>query len=421
MTTGSPTNPPGLGNPTNSPTTARSPSWSTRSATSTGSSTWPARRACASRTCSRPTSTTTTSPAASRWPRRSARPTTSTPTTRSTSSASASATATSSRSATRCGPRRAHPRPHPPTCRTPSTRRRAPVAVFTGGSLLFGSTGRPDLLGPDHTDTLVRAQWHSAHRLAEELPDETEVYPTHGFGSFCSATQTRATSSTIGQEKTSNPALTQGEQEYVEELLAGLDEFPAYYAHMGPANSAGPGRARPVRARARRPAELRRRIDAGEWVVDLRTRSAFAAGHLTGSLNFGLDGQFITYLGWLIPGAPPSRCSARPPSRSPRRSGTWSGSASSARRRWPPASPRTGPTRRAGVLPGRHVRTSLAELRGTLGRVPVVLDVPRPGVRRGAHRRRGEPADPPPCSPTSTTSPHAALGPLRGLATAPAS
>ena len=88
-----------------------------------------------------------------------------------------------------------------------------PVAVFTGGSLLFGSTGRPDLLGPDHTDTLVRAQWHSAHRLAEELPEETEVFPTHGFGSFCSATQSEAVSSTIGQEKTSNPALTQGEQE----------------------------------------------------------------------------------------------------------------------------------------------------------------------------------------------------------------
>ena len=228
-----------------------------------------------------------------------------------------------------------------------------PVAVFTGGSLLFGSTGRPDLLGPDHTDTLVRAQWHSAHRLAEE-PEETEVF--HGFGSFCSATQSEAVSSTIGQEKTSNPALTQGEQEYVDALLAGLDEFPAYYAHMGPANSAGPGAPDLSAPELADPAELRRRIDAGEWVVDLRTRSAFAAGHLTGSLNFGLDGQFITYLGWLIRGTPPSRCSARHPRTSPRRSGTWPGSASSARRRWPPASPRTGPRRRAGVVPGRHVR-----------------------------------------------------------------
>jgi len=176
-----------------------------------------------------------------------------------------------------------------------------PVAVFTGGSLLYGSTGRPDLLGPDHTDTLVRAQWRSAHRLAQELPDETEVYPTHGFGSFCSATQSEALSSTIGQEKIANPALTQDEEEYVEKLLAGLDEWPAYYAHMGPANSAGPDAPDLSEPTPADPAELRRRIEAGEWVVDLRTREAFAAGHLMGSVNFGIDGQFITYLGWIMP------------------------------------------------------------------------------------------------------------------------
>ena len=73
------------------------------------------------------------------------------------------------------------------------------VGVFSGGSLLFGSTGRPDLLGPDHTRALVHHQYASAHRLAAELPDQAQVLPTHGFGSFCSATQSDATASTIGQ------------------------------------------------------------------------------------------------------------------------------------------------------------------------------------------------------------------------------
>ena len=175
-----------------------------------------------------------------------------------------------------------------------------PFAVFTGGSLLFGATGRPDLMGEEHTDTLVRHQHASAHRLAEELPDEAEVYPTHGFGSFCSATQTDATSSTIGQEKTQNPVLTQDEETYVRELLDGLGAYPAYYAQMGPRNEAGPDApdlSTPERADA---AELRRRIEAGEWVVDLRNRTAFAAGHAPGTVNFGLDGGFATYLGWLI-------------------------------------------------------------------------------------------------------------------------
>jgi rhodanese-related sulfurtransferase/glyoxylase-like metal-dependent hydrolase (beta-lactamase superfamily II) len=180
-----------------------------------------------------------------------------------------------------------------------------PVAVFTGGSLLYGSTGRPDLLGPDHTDTLDTAQWHSARRLAGELPDETAVYPTHGFGSFCSATQATGDASTIGREKRINPALTQDLARYVAELLAGLDADPAYYAHMGPANADGPGDVGLAPPAAADPAELRRRIDAGEWVVDLRNRTAFAAGHVAGTLSFGLDGQFVTYLGWLIPWGTP--------------------------------------------------------------------------------------------------------------------
>jgi hydroxyacylglutathione hydrolase len=179
------------------------------------------------------------------------------------------------------------------------------VAVFTGGSLLFGSTGRPDLLGAGHAAELAHAQYASAYRLAASLPDDAEVYPTHGFGSFCAATQSEGTASTIGREKRVNPVLTGDEERYVAGLLAGLDAYPAYYAHMGPANAAGPAGpdlTPPHRADA---AELRRRIEAGEWVVDLRTRTAFAAGHVAGTFSFALDDGIATYLGWLIPwGAP---------------------------------------------------------------------------------------------------------------------
>jgi glyoxylase-like metal-dependent hydrolase (beta-lactamase superfamily II)/rhodanese-related sulfurtransferase len=174
------------------------------------------------------------------------------------------------------------------------------VGVFSGGSLLYGATGRPDLLGPEHTHDLVRHQHESAHRLADLLPDEAGVFPTHGFGSFCSATQSEATESTIGDEKRANPVLTLDEQSYVEELLAGLGAWPAYYTHMAPANvggPSGPDLSLPSRADA---TELRRRIEAGEWVVDLRNRTLFAAGHAPGTLNFGLNGAFSTYIGWLI-------------------------------------------------------------------------------------------------------------------------
>jgi rhodanese-related sulfurtransferase len=75
---------------------------------------------------------------------------------------------------------------------------------------------------------------------------------------------------------------------------------------MGPANLAAPDAAPDLTAPAPvDPAELRRRVEAGEWVVDLRSRIAFAAGHVTGTYNVGLDGSFVTYLGWLLPWGTP--------------------------------------------------------------------------------------------------------------------
>jgi hydroxyacylglutathione hydrolase len=179
------------------------------------------------------------------------------------------------------------------------------AGVFTGGSLLFGSTGRPDLLGPASTPALARAQHASARRLARELPDFAEIFPTHGFGSFCAATQAQSTASTIGREKQVNPALTLDERAYVEALLAGLDAYPSYYAHMGPANLAGPGGADLSPPQPAGAAEIRRRIESGEWVVDLRDRVAFCAGFVPGSVSFPVDGSFATYLGWVLPWGTP--------------------------------------------------------------------------------------------------------------------
>ena len=177
------------------------------------------------------------------------------------------------------------------------------VAVFTGGSLLYGSVGRTDLIAADQTDQLTRLQYRSARRLATELADGVEVRPTHGFGSFCSSGDTTGTSeSTVGTERRNNQALTIGdEDEFVRMLIAGLDDYPAYYAHMGPINRSGPGDVDLSRPGLVDTAELLRRIHAGEWVVDLRTRTAFARDHVTGTINIELADSASTYLGWLIP------------------------------------------------------------------------------------------------------------------------
>lgn len=180
-----------------------------------------------------------------------------------------------------------------------------PVGVFTGGSLLFGTTGRTDLVDEQYTEELARHQYASAQKLASILPDGAQVWPTHGFGSFCSAAQASGDSATLGEQKANNPALTLAEGDFVEQTLSGLDVYPAYYAHMGVLNKAGPeplDLREPARAE---PAELRRRLERGEWVVDLRSRKAYVVSHLAGTVALGLDGPMVTWLGWMIDwGAP---------------------------------------------------------------------------------------------------------------------
>ncbi|MFV2121237.1 MBL fold metallo-hydrolase [Streptomyces sp. Act-28] len=192
-----------------------------------------------------------------------------------------------------------------------------PVAAFTGGSLLIGTVGRPDLVEPRLTERLARAQYASAHRLAAELPDDTAVLPTHGFGSFCASARTGAADgpSTIGAEKAGNDAFAKDVDAFVADLLAGLDAVPAYYAHMAPLNTAGPAPVDLTPPAVADADEIAARLAAGEWVVDLRGRVAFARGHVAGSFNVEADGPLATYLAWLVPRGRPVTLLAESPER----------------------------------------------------------------------------------------------------------
>lgn len=176
--------------------------------------------------------------------------------------------------------------------------------LFSGGSLLAGSAGRTDLLGPAWTDRLTAAQFASVRRLAT-LPGETILRPTHGAGSFCSATAATAGPgfSTIADECRANPALIDADAlAFARRQLRGLLRYPAYYAEMGPINRSGP---RPLGALVAPPtlvpAQAAALQAAGVPLVDGRPRAVFAAGHIPGALNIELDEAFGTYVGWLLP------------------------------------------------------------------------------------------------------------------------
>ncbi len=176
------------------------------------------------------------------------------------------------------------------------------VAVFSGGSMLVGAVGRTDLLGPHLAEELAHAQYRSVNKMAELLPDPTTVGPTHGAGSFCSATPAATeTTSTIRIEKTRNPALTaRDEDTFVTQQLAGYRLFPSYYAHMGPANQAGEALPDPLTPPLLTPHAVTDAAGAAT-LVDLRDSRVFAAGHIPGSVNVPMSVEAGAYIGWALP------------------------------------------------------------------------------------------------------------------------
>lgn len=176
-------------------------------------------------------------------------------------------------------------------------------AVFTGGGVLYGTVGRPDLISKEMTQPLAEAQYESAQKLVEKVEESAQVFPTHGFGSFCSsAPGTGADASTLAEEKKVNIAYTSAsKQDFITTIIAGLGAYPRYYAHMGKMNQDGPSEMtiRPIESLDAD--QLKSMLAHDEWVIDIRDRKAYAASHPKGAAGFEMADSFSTYLGWLIP------------------------------------------------------------------------------------------------------------------------
>jgi len=175
----------------------------------------------------------------------------------------------------------------------------APVAVFTGGSLLVGAAGRSDLLGSEFADQLARLQYGSLQRLAL-LPDEVGVYPTHGEGSFCTASGAGRAASTIGQETSDNPLYRFDDVDlFVDSQLSGLTPYPAYYSHMAPINRTDPTAVDMAEISELGPDSFAE-LMTGAGVLDGRSRFDFAAGHVPGSIGIEVGDSFAPWAGWLF-------------------------------------------------------------------------------------------------------------------------
>ncbi len=174
-----------------------------------------------------------------------------------------------------------------------------PVAVFSGGSMLVAAVGRSDLVGPDATDELLGLQYRSVTGLADDLPVDVVVAPTHGAGSFCSASNVSGTTSTIEAERWQNPAcIAPTLDDFVRTQKAGYGLYPAYYSHMAEVNLTPGPRPSHAEVPSMTPAEA---VASGHDIVDVRPFDEYAAGHIAGSISTPPSDQDATYVAWTLP------------------------------------------------------------------------------------------------------------------------
>ncbi|NJC97212.1 MAG: MBL fold metallo-hydrolase [Anaerolineae bacterium] len=181
----------------------------------------------------------------------------------------------------------------------------APSALFSGGALIVGGAARTDLLSHELTQPLARHLYHTIHDKLLKFPDELEVFPTHGAGSFCVAPSSPDRTTTIGRERKTNAlAQPQTEEEFVKRALTGLPSYPTYYKYMRGINQKGAKVLggvpilKPLSA-----GEVKAMLDAdpGAVVLDVRDNKAFGAGHIPNSYGIRVDAPLVTWTGWLIP------------------------------------------------------------------------------------------------------------------------
>jgi DMSO/TMAO reductase YedYZ molybdopterin-dependent catalytic subunit/glyoxylase-like metal-dependent hydrolase (beta-lactamase superfamily II) len=181
-----------------------------------------------------------------------------------------------------------------------------PYGVLTGDTLFVGDVGRPDLLasgeGGISADVLARHLYHSLHEKLLRLPDETRVFPAHGAGSSCGKQLSTETTSTIGEQRRTNYALQcPSEDEFVAAITEGQPLRPGYFEYDARRNREPHSL---LDANAPPPLDLEevlRRQRGGAVLLDTREPPDFAAGHLLGAVNVGLQGRFAEYVGSVLP------------------------------------------------------------------------------------------------------------------------
>ncbi|MFN8550571.1 MAG: MBL fold metallo-hydrolase [Candidatus Obscuribacterales bacterium] len=186
-----------------------------------------------------------------------------------------------------------------------STGAGAAAKLFTGDTLFIGDVGRPDLVAVKgySENEMASLLYDSLYNKLAKLDDATEIYPAHGAGSLCGKQLSDERTSTIGKQKQFNYAFKPGikKEQFIELVTTDLPEVPAYFPKDAELNKRGANALTElVKPKAMQATEVNKEMQRGAILLDVRSGQEFASGHVKGSLNIALSGQFASWAGTMI-------------------------------------------------------------------------------------------------------------------------
>ena len=181
-----------------------------------------------------------------------------------------------------------------------------PHAILTGDTLFIGDVGRPDLMVESglSAEALAGLLFDSLHQKILPLPDNVLIYPAHGAGSACGKNISDDTVAKLGDQRKLNPMLQPMSKEaFIAELTKDQPAAPAYFAYSAALNTKERATLDETLARGLQPLGADaaiRAANSGAVLLDTRDAESFAAGHVVGSINIGLGGNYASWAGAVI-------------------------------------------------------------------------------------------------------------------------
>ncbi|MDF1512878.1 MAG: rhodanese-like domain-containing protein [Anaerolineae bacterium] len=175
----------------------------------------------------------------------------------------------------------------------------SPWMAFTGDVLFTGEVGRVDFLGMDYAPIMAGYLYDSIYHQLLPYGDGVILCPAHGYGSACGSDIADRPWSTLGIERITNPRMQfETRDDFVNAVVRKLPK-PGYFSKMEELNLQGPSPAQDASGIVPLSPQDFRDLSQHATIIDLRSISAFAGGHIPGALSL-ITANLPGYVGWFV-------------------------------------------------------------------------------------------------------------------------